>query len=65
MTQQEQDTLSGTIRCRVDRAKSGNIKLVPDPEGPWKILKGPPVSRLVRYFEPAYQIGVDEFGNKK
>jgi hypothetical protein len=62
MTPEEQETISSIIRCHVERNEKGSMKLVPDPNGPWKIIQRPPINGLVKYFEPVYQEGYDKLG---
>jgi hypothetical protein len=62
LNSEQEETLLQTIKARLERNESG-VVWVPDPEGRWNIVQYPTTSGLVRYFTPAYQVGIDEFGN--
>lgn len=59
----QQETLLQTIQARIERNEKGNVIWVEDPTGPWKLIKRPPTSGMIRYFTPAYQEGFDEYGS--
>jgi hypothetical protein len=59
----EQDKiLVQTIRARLEWNK-GKVQWKPDPDGPWQLIELK--TGLVRYFEPAYQPGIDPVGRFK
>jgi hypothetical protein len=60
----EQQTLLETIKIRLERNDNGVVSWVQDENGPYSLV--PRIDNgLVRYFKPAYEIGIDAFGNIK
>lgn len=68
MNPQEQQTLYETIKARFERNEEGSITWVEDQHGLWEIQQPRIDGKMVRYFTPQYQEGIDKYGfinNKK
>lgn len=63
LTKEQQETWLQTIQVRLEWNEKGGVSMFEDLAGPWKIVKNPPTSGMIRYFIPDYQEGFDEYGS--
>jgi len=64
MSKEQQETLLQTIKARLERAEDGRIQWISVNDGHWNLAHPDSLTkgRLIKYFEPAYQEGYDEYG---
>ncbi len=65
ISKEHQETLFQTIQARLEWNERGGVDFVADIKGPWKIIPFTPKSGITKYFTPAYQPGIDPYGQIK
>lgn len=63
-TKEQQEILLQTIQARLEFNERGKVEAIQDENGLYKIVSNMN-SGLIRYFESAYQAGIDKYGNIK
>lgn len=59
----EEETLLQTIRARLEWGEKGEVKAIWDANGDFEICERTQ-GKLIKYFGPAYAMGVDIYGNQ-